>query len=174
VTVAVVDENRSRPFCVLTRKLDWWAGEVDPMRFFKAFTVLACCCLVAALSATAGGTMLKVEKTNLGKVVANSKGHTLYMFRADKGTKSACYGKCATFWPPLLTSGKPVAGPGIKAALLGTTKRTDGKLQVTYKNHPVYTFLEDTKAGQTKGEGSKAFGAGWYALTPTGVVIDRG
>ena len=89
------------------------------------------------------------------------------MFRADKGTTSACYGKCATYWPPVLTSGKPVAGPGIKASLLGTTKRKDGKLQVTYKKHPLYFFLLDKKPGQTTGEGSKNFGAGWYALTPT-------
>ncbi len=135
--------------------------------------LLACCGLIAAVAATAGGTTLKVQKTAIGKVVANSKGHTLYMFRADKGTTSACYGQCATFWPPLLTSGKPIAGPGIKASLLGTTKRKDGKLQVTYKKHPLYTFLEDKKPGQTTGEGSKNFGAGWYALTPTGIVIDR-
>jgi predicted lipoprotein with Yx(FWY)xxD motif len=144
------------------------------MRLLKTIMLCACCALVAAVAATAGGTVVKVEKTPLGKVVATSKGMTLYMFRADKAGKSACYGKCAQFWPPLLTSGKPVAGAGIKASLLGTTKRKDGKLQVTYKKYPLYTFLEDKKAGQTKGEGSKAFGAGWYALTPTGVVIDRG
>jgi predicted lipoprotein with Yx(FWY)xxD motif len=143
------------------------------MRFIKTTAVLACCALVAAVAATAGGTVLKVEKTSLGKVVANSKGHTLYMFRKDKGTKSACYGACAATWPPLLTSGKPVAGAGLKASLLGTAKRTDGKLQVTYKGHPLYTYVVDTKPGQTTGEGSKSFGAGWYALTPTGIVIDR-
>jgi len=145
------------------------------MRFIRTLAVVAClvflACAVAAWAA--GAAELKVEKTKIGKVVANAKLHTLYMFRADKGTKSACYGKCATFWPPLLTSGKPKAGPGIKASLLGTSKRKDGKLQVTYKGHPLYTFLEDKTPGQTKGEGSKAFGAGWYALTPTGIVIDR-
>lgn len=145
------------------------------MRLLKIVALLACCGLaVGVVAAFAAGTTVKVQKTSLGKVVANSKGHTLYIFRADKGGKSACYGKCAQFWPPLLTSGKPVAGAGVKASLLGTTKRKDGKLQVTYKKYPLYTFLEDAKAGQTKGEGSKAFGAGWYALTPTGVVIDRG
>ena len=91
------------------------------------------------------------------------------MFRADHGTTSSCYGKCATFWPPLITAGKATAGPGVKASLLGTTKRKDGKLQVTYKGHPLYTFLKDKKAGQTTGEGLKAFGADWYALTPTGL-----
>ena len=144
------------------------------MRLIKATMVLACCGLVAAVAATAGSTVVKVQKTPLGKVVASSNGHTLYIFRADKGTTSTCSGKCAQFWPPLLTSGKPVAGAGIKASLLGTTKRKDGKLQVTYKKHPLYLFLEDTKPAMTKGEGSKAFGAGWYALTPTGIEIDRG
>jgi predicted lipoprotein with Yx(FWY)xxD motif len=144
------------------------------MRFFKTTLLLLCCGLIAAVAATAGGTTVTVQKTSIGKVIANSKGHTLYLFRADKGGKSACYGQCATYWPPLLTSGKPVAGAGVKASLLGTTKRKDGKLQVTYKKYPLYTFLEDRKPGQTTGEGSKNFGAGWYALTPTGVVIDRG
>jgi predicted lipoprotein with Yx(FWY)xxD motif len=148
------------------------------MRLIKLLALLACLGLaVGVVAASAGGApTVKVMKTkSLGKVIANDKGHTLYMFRKDHGTTSACYGKCATFWPPLTirTGTKPVAGPGVKASLLGTTKRKDGKLQVTYKRHPLYTFLEDKKAGQTAGEGSKAFGAGWYALTPTGVVIDR-
>jgi predicted lipoprotein with Yx(FWY)xxD motif len=80
--------------------------------------------------------MLKVEKTKIGKVVADKRTHTLYMFRGDHGTTSTCDGKCATFWPPLTTVGKPLAGPGVKASLLGTTKRKDGKLQVTYKGPP--------------------------------------
>jgi predicted lipoprotein with Yx(FWY)xxD motif len=127
---------------------------------------------VAAVGA-AGTATVKVEKTKIGKVIADKRGHTLYMFRADHGTTSSCYGKCATFWPPLITIGKATAGSGAKASLLGTTKRRDGKLQVTYKGHPLYAFLKDKKPGQTTGEGLKAFGANWYALTPTGVVIDR-
>jgi predicted lipoprotein with Yx(FWY)xxD motif len=145
------------------------------MRFIRSLVVVGSLALVtAAVVWASGGAVLKVEKTKIGKVVANSKGHTLYIFRADHGTTSACYGKCATSWPPLLTVGKPVAGAGIKASLLGTTKRKDGKLQVTYKKYPLYTYVVDKKPGQTTGEGSKLFGAGWYALTPTGVVIDRG
>jgi predicted lipoprotein with Yx(FWY)xxD motif len=132
--------------------------------------------LVTAGAVFAMGTVaiLKVEKTKIGKVVANTQLHTLYMFRKDKGTTSECYGACAAIWAPLTTTGKPKAGPGIKASLIGTTKRKDGKLQVTYKKHPLYTYIKDKKPGQTTGEGSTLFGAGWYALTPTGVVIDRG
>ena len=131
--------------------------------------------LTAAVASAAAGTAVEVEKTaKLGKVVANTHGRTLYLFRADHGTTSACYGKCATYWPPLLTAGKPVAMAGVNASLLGTAKRKDGKLQVTYKGHPLYTFLLDKKAGQTNGEGSNGFGAKWYALAPSGATIDKG
>jgi predicted lipoprotein with Yx(FWY)xxD motif len=137
--------------------------------------VAAVAALVAVSSAfAAGGAPVKVQQTKaLGKVIANSTGRTLYLFRADKGTTSACYGACATYWPPLLTTGKPTAMAGVKASLLGTAKRKDGKLQVTYKGHPLYTFLEDKAAGQTAGEGSNNFGAKWYALAPSGATIDK-
>jgi predicted lipoprotein with Yx(FWY)xxD motif len=78
---------------------------------------------------------------------------------------------CAQFWPPLLTSGKPVAGRGVNAKLLGVTMRTNGTHQVTYAGHPLYRFLNDEKPGQTEGEGSKAFGARWYVLAPSGKTI---
>lgn len=145
------------------------------MRIIRILVVGAVLLLAASAAVwAAGGTAVKVQKTSIGKVVANAQGHTLYMFRKDHGTTSACYGSCATYWPPLVTKGKPVAGAGIKASLLGTSKRKDGKLQVTYKGHPLYAYTLDKKPGQTKGEGSKLFGASWYALTPTGVVIDKG
>jgi predicted lipoprotein with Yx(FWY)xxD motif len=130
--------------------------------------------VVAGGAAGASGTAIKIEKTpSLGKVIANARGKTLYLFRADHGTTSACYGACATFWPPVLTAAKPLAMTGVKASLLGTTKRKDGKLQVTYKGHPLYTFVKDTKAGMTAGEGSNNFGAKWYALAPSGATIDK-
>src|SRR5579884_3032924 len=131
-----------------------------------AAAALASLALTAAATAHSVATAhVKVEQTkSLGKVIAAANGHTLYLFRADSGTRSACYGQCAKYWPPLLTTGKPVAAPGMNASLLGTAERKDGTTQVTYKGHPLYTFLEDARAGQTKGEGSKNFGASWYAL----------
>src|SRR5579859_260584 len=146
------------------------------MRLIRSFVVVSMLALATSgvVFATGSVVTLKVEKTKIGKVVTNTQLHTVYMFRKDKGTTSECYGACAKTWPPLVTTGKPKAGPGIKASLIGTTKRTDGKLQVTYKKHPLYTYVVDKKPGQTTGEGSKLFGAGWYALTPTGIVIDRG
>ena len=85
---------------------------------------------------------------------------------------SSCAGQCATYWPPLITTGKPKAAGKAKASLLGTTKRSDGKLQVTYKGHPVYYFIQDTKAGQTNGEGLTDFGAEWDALSPSGKTVE--
>jgi len=114
---------------------------------------------------------VNVRTTSLGKILVNSKGHTLYMFKKDKGTKSACTGACAAAWPPLRTSGKPTAGSGAKASKIGTTKRSDGKPQVTYNRHPLYTFVKDTKAGQTNGEGLTAFGGSWFGLSPAGSQV---
>ena len=107
--------------------------------------------VVSARSAT-GGTTVGVASSRLGRILVDSKSHTLYGFARDKNGRSACSGTCATYWPPLLTSGKLRAGHGVKASLLGTTKRGAGKLQVTYNRHPLYTFKLDKKAGQTNGE----------------------
>jgi len=126
---------------------------------------------VASSGGATAGAVVKTRKTSLGTVLVNAKSLTLYMFMKDKNGKSACSGQCATFWPPLVTSGKPTAGAGAKASLLGTTRRAGGKVQVTYKGHPLYRFAQDTKAGQTNGEGVNAFGAHWYAVSPAGAKV---
>ncbi|HEU5212026.1 MAG TPA: hypothetical protein VFU10_04595 [Gaiellaceae bacterium] len=117
------------------------------------------------------GTTVKVTKSRLGRILVDSRGITLYDFVADKRGRSSCYGSCATYWPPLLTKGKPHAGTGVRAALLGTTKRKDGKLEVTYNHHPLYYFIGDRKPGQTTGQGLNQFGAPWWALSPAGREI---
>jgi predicted lipoprotein with Yx(FWY)xxD motif len=109
-----------------------------------------------------------VAKTNLGKTLVDSGGRTLYLFQKDSGTTSTCTGACATAWPPLTTMGKPAVGHGAKASLIGTTTRSDGQQQVTYKGHPVYLFQGDHKGGATNGEGLTAFGGSWFALSPAG------
>jgi predicted lipoprotein with Yx(FWY)xxD motif len=122
-------------------------------------------------SPTAGRTSVSTASTKLGRVLVNSRGRTLYLFEKDKNGKSACNGTCTTFWPPLIASGKPRATAGAKASLLGTTRRADGRLQVTYNHHPLYTFAKDAMKGQTNGEGVKAFGATWYAVSPAGAKV---
>ena len=111
---------------------------------------------------------VRVANSSLGSILVNSAGRTLYLFKADSSTSSACTGACASAWPPLLTSGTPTAGTGLTASKLGTITRSDGKRQVTYNGHPLYLFIMDTKPGQTTGQGVTAFGAAWFALTPSG------
>jgi predicted lipoprotein with Yx(FWY)xxD motif len=129
--------------------------------------------MASARSAT-GATKVGVASSRLGRIVVDGKGRTLYLFEKDKNRRSACYGDCATFWPPLLTRGKPVARPGVKRSLLGTTRRANGSEQVTYGGHPLYRFSLDRKPGQTKGEGLQNFGAGWEVLSPAGKKIESG
>jgi predicted lipoprotein with Yx(FWY)xxD motif len=124
-----------------------------------------------AHSATQTSKTVSLRKTFLGMVLVAANGHTLYLFAKDRHGKSACSASCAQFWPPLLTKGKPTAGAGVRATLLGTSKRSNGSLQVTYNKHPLYRYTLDTRAGQTKGEGVSAFGAKWYALSAKGTAI---
>lgn len=104
----------------------------------------------------------------LGRVLVDSEGFTLYDFHKDKGATPSCYGPCASAWPPLLTDGPPQPSNGASASKLGTTKRNDGTMQVTYAGHPLYTYSLDDKPGDAKGNDTDAFGAEWYALTPQG------
>jgi predicted lipoprotein with Yx(FWY)xxD motif len=129
--------------------------------------------LAGGNAATKGATV-KITGSKLGRILVDSKGITLYDFVKDKGTTSVCYGACAALWPPLLTTGKPVAGPGVRASLLGTTRRKDGKLEVTYGGHPLYYFVTDRKPGQTTGQGVNQFGGPWWVLSAAGKEIHRG
>ena len=118
------------------------------------------------------GTMIAVaERGNLGRILVDSKGRTVYLFVADKGKASVCYGQCAVYWPPVLTRDLPQAGPGVAANLLGTTRRTDGTIEVTYGGHPLYYFVADKKVGDTLGQGVDGFGGPWYVVGPSGQRI---
>jgi predicted lipoprotein with Yx(FWY)xxD motif len=141
-------------------------------RFVPVAAVLAVLVLTAAaIAATGTPSQVKTRKASIGTILVDGKGKTLYLFMKDKSGKSACYGSCATNWPPYLTTAKPKAGAGAKASLLGTAKRTNGKLQVTYNHHPLYWFKFDTTAGSTKGEAVDAFGGLWYAVTAKGNAL---
>ena len=128
--------------------------------------------LSRAAAATQSSTTVSTATSKLGRILADSRGRTLYLFENDKRGHSACAGACATYWPPLLTRGKPTAARAAKQALLGTTRRADGTTQVTYAGHPLYRFVQDTKPGQTTGQDLHDFGAGWYVLAPAGTKIE--
>ena len=109
-----------------------------------------------------------VEDSDLGQIVVDADGRTLYVFFADTGTESTCYDDCEASWPPLTVDGDPVAGAGIDAQL-GTTEREDGSLQVTLDGHPLYHFAGDETAGDTNGQG---IGDLWWVVSPEGEALD--
>lgn len=127
-------------------------------------------------SATSGATggsstqaTIKTESTHLGSLLADAQGLTVYTFAADTSTKSNCTGACAAAWPPVTVTGTPTEASGISGTL-GTITRAGGVKQLTWNGHPLYTFKVDTAPGQVNGNGVTAFGAKWYAITPSGTV----
>jgi predicted lipoprotein with Yx(FWY)xxD motif len=117
---------------------------------------------------------ITLADSNLGKILVNGKGKTLYLFQADKGSTSTCNGACASAWPPVITKGAPIAAAGLSSAKLGTTQRSDGTTEVTYNGHPLYTFVGDSSPGEATGEGNQGFGAEWDVLSAAGNKIEIG
>lgn len=125
----------------------------------------------ASGGASGGGesTLTASEVPGLGAVLVDSSGMTVYEFTVDQGTTSSCYGECEAAWPPVTASGKPSVGEGAVAADLGTTKRKDGTVQVTYKGHPLYTFAEDKAPGEANGN---ELDGTWFALSESGAAVE--
>lgn len=137
--------------------------------------------VVAPAAFTASGTASRsaaatigTRHTKLGTILVDAKGQTLYLFEKDRHGRSACSGACARNWPPSVTRGKPKAGHGVRARLLGTTRRSDGTTEVTYGGHPLYTFVGDHgRPGSTTGQGLNAFGAEWYVVGTNGRKVEH-
>jgi predicted lipoprotein with Yx(FWY)xxD motif len=132
--------------------------------------------LAAATAVALGapsGAHVKLRTTALGRVLVDAHGRTLYLWAHDKTAKSTCAGECAGAWPPLITKSGPTAGRGVRRGLLGSSRRSDGRRQVSYRGHPLYTFIGDTKPGQTKGEGLTGFGGRWDPVSATGAAVRR-
>jgi predicted lipoprotein with Yx(FWY)xxD motif len=143
------------------------------MKLKLAFLLAAAALIVTAglASASTSAASVAVAQSKFGRILVDGHGRSLYLFDRDSRGKSSCYGGCAGEWPPLTTSGKAHAKSGVKAALLGRTKRHDGRWQVTYKGHPLYTFAGDATRGETNGEGLDDFGGWWYLVSPAGTQI---
>jgi predicted lipoprotein with Yx(FWY)xxD motif len=123
----------------------------------------------ASSSEAAGsGTIAGAEISGLGTVLVDAEGMTVYEFTEDSGTTSNCYGECEAAWPPVEASGKPTAGEGAMSSALGTTKRKDGTMQVTYKGHPLYTFTGDQAAGEANGN---ELDGTWFVLNEAGSAV---
>lgn len=123
-------------------------------------------------SASGGGetTVSTGEVPGLGMVLVDSEGLTVYEFAKDKGSTSSCYGACEQGWPPVIAEGKP-SGEGAMASQLGTTKRKDGSMQVTFEGRPLYTYAGDSEPGEANGNESTAFGGKWSAMDEAGEAV---
>ena len=118
-------------------------------------------------TATSQATVAVRSTDEYGDILVDSEGMSLYLFTQDEGSESACYGDCASAWPPLTVEGEPTAGPGVTAEL-GTTERDDGSAQVTAGGKPLYYYAGDSQPGDTAGQG---VGGVWFLLAPDGSQV---
>jgi predicted lipoprotein with Yx(FWY)xxD motif len=122
--------------------------------------------------ASAGGALVNVATdAELGKILVDGKGMTLYIFTKDEPDKSNCSGGCLKAWPPFAASAAPQAGDGVDQSLLGTATLADGSKIVTYNHMPLYYWAGDTKSGDTSGQGVNDV---WYVIGPDGKPVDKG
>jgi predicted lipoprotein with Yx(FWY)xxD motif len=154
------------------------------MRRAGTTRVLIASAAVTVGAAFAGGTIgaaptgivvRTAQVATLGQVLVSSSGRTLYHTSGEPRNVVRCTGACAADWPPLLVTpgAKPVAGPGVRPSLLGTIRRPDGKLQVTYAGMPLYLYAGDKRRGSVEGQGVGGvawLGGSWNAVTPAGSV----
>jgi predicted lipoprotein with Yx(FWY)xxD motif len=135
-----------------------------------AIAVIASIAIAVAASASAASdaaARLTVHSSEYGKALFGPSGKVVYVFGADRGSTSRCYGVCAKAWPPLLTTAAPLAGAGVETKLLGTTKRKNGRLQVTYNGHPLY-YYEGDKVGKIMCQHANMHGGLWLIVKPNG------
>jgi predicted lipoprotein with Yx(FWY)xxD motif len=136
--------------------------------------LIAAGCGGAIPSSNGGPATLKLTRSQHGQYLVDSQGHSLYLFEKDEGGESYCNGACAAVWPALETEAMPHAGAGVDAAALGTIKRDDGDIQVTYHGHPLYYYAADASTpGTTKGEDIEQFGDGWYLVSAAGKSVEE-
>lgn len=145
------------------------------------FAVLLVCAAGAVAVAGASGeravaakaAKVSLRHTELGKILVNAAGFTLYHFSRDPRNKDTCMGteNCPEIWPPLLTSGRPIAGSGVKSSLLSSIRLPNGKRQVTYAGHPLYMYSPSSERGETSYVGFSSYGGTWYALNAAGKSV---
>jgi predicted lipoprotein with Yx(FWY)xxD motif len=114
-----------------------------------------------------------LRRTSVGTVLVSASGRTLYEFTRDRARSNSCVkiSGCSKIWPALTTSGKPTAGPGVRASLLSTINLPGGRKQITYAGRALYLYSADSGPGETSYVGEKAFGGIWYAIDSSGRTV---
>jgi predicted lipoprotein with Yx(FWY)xxD motif len=143
------------------------------MRTKLLITVLAVSASAVSVgqAADAPRSTLIVRSSNYGKILFDGRGFVLYAFTRDPRGRSACKGACAAAWPPYLVSRRARAAAGVKSSLLGTTRRANGKIQVTYAGRPLYYYVGDRRPGQVLCQNVDEFGGLWLVVRPSGKMV---
>jgi predicted lipoprotein with Yx(FWY)xxD motif len=126
---------------------------------------------VASASSGASRSTVTVRSSQYGKILFDGRGFALYAFTKDPRGRSACSGACAAAWPPYLVNARAKAAAGVKSSLLGTTKRADGRRQVTYGGRPLYYYVNDRKPGQVLCQNVNEFGGIWLVVRSNGRLV---
>lgn len=140
----------------------------------RTLLVLAACALLfaggvpdAMASGAKRGPVVKLGESQFGRVLFSGGDRALYLFTRDPRNKTRCYGDCAKAWPPLYAKGRPRAGRGVDSDGLGTIRRGNGRRQVTYKGHALYSYVHDPD-GEVLCNDVFEFGGTWFALDGKG------
>ncbi len=116
---------------------------------------------------TTKGTTVVLGESEFGEMLYDADDQAIYVFEQDKPEESVCYGECAAAWPPVISAGEPVAGKGVNASLLGTAKRRDGSLQVTYAGKPLYYYAHEAP-GEVRCHNIDLNGGFWWVVGADG------
>ena len=115
---------------------------------------------------------LTVRSSQFGRIIFDTRGRALYAFTRDpRRGKSRCYGACAAAWPVYFAKRPLRAGKGIRQALIGTTRRRNGRLQLTYNGWPLYYYVNDVRPGQVTCQNVNEFGGLWLVVRPNGRLV---
>lgn len=136
-----------------------------------SIAVVAALAPAALSSVSADRGTLSAHSSRFGSILFDGKGFVLYAFTKDPRGRSVCSGACAAAWPPYIVSRAPRAAQGVKGSLLGTTRRADGKLQVTYAGKPLYYYEGDRRPGQILCQNVSEFGGLWLVVRPSGALV---
>jgi predicted lipoprotein with Yx(FWY)xxD motif len=148
-------------------------GAVLMLRRMALALGIASCCLplTQTPASTSRTASIAVRSTAYGRIVVDGGGYALYAFTRDHRGASRCYGACAKAWPPFIVSRRPRAARGTHAALIGTTRRRDGRIQATYRGRPLYYYVGDRRPGQVLCQNVVEFGGRWLVLLASGRLV---
>jgi predicted lipoprotein with Yx(FWY)xxD motif len=141
------------------------------MKTFLALIAVLVAAILAPSAMSADRGTVTTHSSRFGPILFDGRGFVLYAFTKDPRGRSVCGGACAKAWPPYIVRTAPRAGGGTRRSLLGTTRRSDGRLQVTYAGRPLYYYVGDRAPGQILCQNVSEYGGLWLVARPNGTLV---